>query len=258
MQSQVCQQPHSSGKGWQNSPSIVWQVKITPPKMLSSLARDFPEHWGGAERTVPGKITWEEHCRRCLSVHVPLYTKKHSYLLDLQWFTLLTCTTSHNIFNSGGAFVPFQAFPWKETAKLLISSMRFCCQPSWKGLWIQHKEMFGCAAKPSGHTARCHAVGPPNSVALSGTSWERCLVNIQISKYAPPICDENFLLRSFHGICDVFKVPLSIDIPVKASTAQRFRFPSPLLNKARSWRPTRFCVKWHLHHLLKRKPNFEN
>jgi len=44
--------------------------------------------------------------------------------------TLLMSASSHNISNSGGAFMQPQAFPWKETTKLLISSMRFCCQPS--------------------------------------------------------------------------------------------------------------------------------
>lgn len=156
------------------------EQKSHPLKMISLPARGFPKPWGGAEKRVPCRITWEEHCRRCLGVHVPLHTEKHSCPLGLQWFTLLMSTSSHNVCNSGGALVQFQAFPWKETTRLLIPSMRFCCQPSWKGLWIQHKEMFGCAAKPSGHTASCHTVGPPNSAGLSGTSRERRLVNVQI------------------------------------------------------------------------------
>lgn len=123
----------------------------------------WSHHWHkasqGSEEELKGDPMQDPMARALLSIPVPWYTERHLCLSHLQLFTLLRSPSSHHICSSGGASVQFQAFPWRETTKLLIWSVCFCCQPSWKGLWIQHKERFGCAAKPSGCRASCHTVG---------------------------------------------------------------------------------------------------
>lgn len=165
---------HTAQKRRQTSPpSLSGPFKSRPKGHTTRCSHIWHEASQGSEEELKGDPM--QHPIALLSILFPWHTKRHPRPSDLQLFTLLRSPSSHHMCSSGAASVWFQAFPWRETTKLLIWSVCFCCQPSWKGLWIQHKERFGCAAKPSGCRASCHTVGlrtvPHCRERPRGDSW---------------------------------------------------------------------------------------